>query len=202
MCVNCQRWTPKVAGKKPYRASWDDVKGLKADLIKSFNELGAAAGRYVISVYSCACVDFMLFLRCSRFGGAAYTYKKQGAPLAIAGMSLWEERKVAECAGLEDFMIPNKCNLGPFYGGCKGMQFTKELESSRYGAGRGAAHHPTTAGHLYRGENIAYVVLLPLMDALYEVQKDLEGGADKASLLKSKCGASFRACMAEHWQYL
>jgi hypothetical protein len=56
MCVNCQRWTPKVAGKKPYRASWDDVKGLKADLIKSYNELGAAAARYVIScLFLCMC---------------------------------------------------------------------------------------------------------------------------------------------------
>lgn len=126
-----------------------------------------------------------LVLCCVRFGGAALTYKKQGAPLAVSGMSLWEERKAVECEGL-DFMIPNKCNLGPFYGGCKGMQISREFEASRYGNGRGAAHHPTTAGHLYRGENIAYVVLLPFMDALYEVQKDLEAGADKASLFKSK----------------
>jgi hypothetical protein len=57
----------------------------------------------------------------------------------------------------------------------------------RYGNGRGAAHHPTRAGHLFRGEIIAYTILLPFMDALYEVKSDLESGVtDKKELLQSE----------------
>lgn len=55
-----------------------------------------------------------------------------------------------------------------------------------YGNGRGAAHHPTRAGHLHRGETVAYTILLPFLDALFEVAADLESGtADKKMLLQS-----------------
>ena len=63
---------------------------------------------------------------------------------------------------------------------------------TRYGNGKGAPHHPTAAGHLYRGESIAYLLLLPLLDALYTVLEDVRelsphAHAQRSALFNSEC---------------
>lgn len=66
-----------------------------------------------------------------RFGGAALEYKKEGAPLAVSGISLWDNRKMKECEGLPDGLITGKCELGPFFS-CNGMLMFQEFEASEY----------------------------------------------------------------------
>ena len=51
-------------------------------------------------------------------------------------------------------------------------------EGGRYDnpGGGGAKHHPSKSMHMWRGEAIAYIHLLPILDAIYMIQSDLSGG--------------------------
>jgi hypothetical protein len=57
----------------------------------------------------------------------------------------------------------------------------------RYGSenGRGAAWHPPRAFHLLRGEAIAWIYALALMDAVYMLEEDLKTSSVQ-DLSKSK----------------
>ena len=57
----------------------------------------------------------------------------------------------------------------------------------RFGSsnGKGAAHHPTRAGHLFRGEVFAWQYGMVLLDALLTIKKDLEADGNE-NLLSSK----------------
>lgn len=46
----------------------------------------------------------------------------------------------------------------------------------RYGTGHGANWHPTVGTHLYRGELIAWMLLLTILDSLYMIKDDIEAG--------------------------
>ena len=60
-------------------------------------------------------------------------------------------------------------------------------EGARYDnpGGGGANHHPSKSMHMWRGEAIAYIHLLPILDAIYMMQADLAGGKTPAALLES-----------------
>lgn len=55
----------------------------------------------------------------------------------------------------------------------------------RYGNGRGAKHHPTVGTHMLRGEIIAWLCGLTLLDALYSLQAELKTVSSE-KLLASK----------------
>ena len=50
--------------------------------------------------------------------------------------------------------------------------------------GGGARHHPTKGFHLWRGESVAYLHALTILDAIFMIEKDLK--ASSASTLLSK----------------
>ena len=57
----------------------------------------------------------------------------------------------------------------------------------RYGAGGGAKHHPTRAGHMLRGEAIVWVYALSILDAVYTLEQDLvDAKSSVESLIASK----------------
>ena len=47
-------------------------------------------------------------------------------------------------------------------------------EASVYGNGHGAAHHPTRAFHMLRGEALAWLYAMALLDSVYMLQEDLK----------------------------
>jgi len=47
-------------------------------------------------------------------------------------------------------------------------------EASVYGLGHGAAHHPTKAFHMLRGEAIVWLYTMALLDAIYMLEEDLK----------------------------
>ena len=58
---------------------------------------------------------------------------------------------------------------------------------TRYGqaSGRGANWHPTRGFHLLRGEAIAWLYTMPLLDAMYMIEADLAAGASVEDLSAS-----------------
>ena len=58
----------------------------------------------------------------------------------------------------------------------------------RYSAGHGAAHHPTRAGHMLRGEAIVWLYALSILDAVYMLEQDLvDAKSSIDGLISSKC---------------
>ena len=57
-------------------------------------------------------------------------------------------------------------------------------EGKRYDnpSGKGAAHHPTKSFHLWRGEAIAYIHAVAILDALYMIEKDTSTGKTRSVL--------------------
>lgn len=69
------------------------------------------------------------------------------------------------------------------------MIFSIIYEINRYGSasGNGAGWHPTVATHLYRGELLAWLLTIPLLDALYMIKDDVESGVTlKSDLYESR----------------
>ena len=54
----------------------------------------------------------------------------------------------------------------------------------RFGAGKGASWHPPVAMHLLRGEAIAWIYTLALLDAIYMLEDDLSAGKSHHALRK------------------
>jgi hypothetical protein len=120
-------------------SNWEVIKELKADMITSFHEVGPIALRcrdvcmclYValsegLSLVSAPLIHFCCLFR---FASAAYSYQKDGAPLAISGYNFFHERPDKECAGLN---VPaGKCNNGMILGRCTDtLRIAMEAESA------------------------------------------------------------------------
>ena len=62
-----------------------------------------------------------LVIYCHRFGGAAFAYQQQGAPIAVSGSAIWENRddKICEGAGIP----PKKCNVGTIAASCDLLKY-------------------------------------------------------------------------------
>lgn len=62
------------------------------------------------------------------------------------------------------------------------------LEASYYGSDnhKGANWHPTRAFHMLRGEALAWIYALIMLEAVQGVHEALAGGASKEHLLQGK----------------
>jgi hypothetical protein len=64
---------------------------------------------------------------CHRFGGAAISYQRQGAPVAVSGSAIWENHPDSVCQGAG--LPPKVCNVGAIAGSCELLKFmTKGCE--------------------------------------------------------------------------
>ena len=145
-------WTPKDAGIKEWNPSEKDLENWKTDL----NKHAEAHDSH------------------SRFTGS---WGKDKAYAGVGQMSfnVWEGNPLVEYDGKKSqmgFSIASPCG---------NMHFMTK-EASEYGSGKGARWHPTRGFHLLRGEFIAWLHGLAMLDAIYMVKKELAAGATVATL--------------------
>ena len=82
------------------------------------------------------------------------------AALAPSGYNVWQRNGIIKTEPAE------------YYGPDKSRFFSKEAmvyDSPNKG---GAKHHPSKAGHIWRGESIAFLLALTLLDAVYMIERD------------------------------
>lgn len=175
-------WTPQAAGLPAWKPSLSDIHAQKSLLDK----------------YAKGQSSSMRFHKFSAGGGF-----RAVAPM---GFNVWEVNPVCQTRDKEDTKDVVGCNGIDAAQGCKLKFMTKE--ASLYGSdnGKGANWHPTRAFHLLRGEFIAWLYALTIIDAIYLVEdglksksadtlkKELQGALDKLQppLPPSKrCGANY-----------
>jgi hypothetical protein len=171
-----ERWSPASAGLEEWLPSWEDVKEQK-ELLSEYNKAKPSAARFTgwkdKSVLQSVSDDGILPTLSSalaalyRLAGLSDTLDYRG--VHVHGFNVWEQNP--KC------MYKNK--KGEESTNCNGIDAAQECtlrfmtrEASTYAAGSGAKWHPTRAFHMLRGEMIAWVYGLPLLDALYMLQKD------------------------------
>jgi hypothetical protein len=88
------------------------------------------------------------------------------------GFNVWQENPLAHCVDKKTGRVKAGCNGIDIAIECNRMRFMTQ-EASVYGAtGRvGSSHHPPAAFHLLRGEAIALVYTLVLLDATQELRR-------------------------------
>jgi len=109
----------------------------------------------------------------SRF--APFANEKAYVGLGVIGFNVWEGNPKIEYDGKTNKAaadIGNKCG---------NMKFMTN-EAGVYGSGKGARWHPTRGFHMLRGEFLAYDHLMPMLDAMYMVKKELDNGAKSKTL--------------------
>lgn len=159
-----EEWIPKDENLTLWKPIKEDINFWKNEMFRSYKEIGSTA---------------------SRFGGAAFNYQKQGAPIAVSGSAIWETRDDKYCAG--SGILPGKCNVGDILSNCTLLKFVTQ-ELSIYGSanGHGANWHPTIGTHLYRGELISWLLTLSLLDAIYMIRDDIKAGLKSSTELHEK----------------
>jgi hypothetical protein len=155
-----EAWTPQLAGLTPWAPTHADVLREKATL-DDWNKAHESADR---------------FTKWKNKGDAA------NKAVAAHGFNVWEPNPkcvVPDGKGGEK----KNCGGSDAARGCE-MKFMTH-EAGVYGSenGRGATWHPPRGFHLLRGEAIAWLYGLALLDALYTVEED-SGAAGVAELSK------------------
>jgi hypothetical protein len=152
-------WTPKAAGLDAWNPSHEDILHEKA-VLDEWNRAHESSDRFT-------------------------RWKKKGDPatshVAAHGFNVWEPNP--KCV-VPDKEKGEKKNCGGMDAarGCEMKFMTHEAGLFGTDNGKGASWHPPTAFHLLRGEAIAWLYGLALMDAVYMVEADMKGeGATELS---------------------
>jgi hypothetical protein len=140
-------WTEESAGLQKWLPTADDVLKEKA-LLESYYKARPSA---------------------SRFMGSWVTVKGYEG-LGPHGFNVWESNPL--CKTMKNGKEVTACNGIDAAQDCALKFMTKE--AAVYGTGRGAAHHPTRAFHMLRGEAIAWLYAMALLDAIFMLEKDLK----------------------------
>lgn len=93
------------------------------------------------------------------------------ASTAPSGFNVWQTNPVTKKPGVDSVLPTTRF-------------FTAEAGWYDNPGKNGARHHPTKAFHMMRGESIAYLHAVTLLDALYMIIEDLAGGATRESLFE------------------
>ena len=143
-----ENWKESDAGLTKKKFSAEDVHAEK-ELLNKYNRAHSSASRFM--------------------GSWAKDYKG----IAPHGFNVWEHNPENKCK--KDGKERKDCTAidaaESMQGDCKMKFMTKE--ASVYGLGGGRAHHPTAAFHLLRGEAISWLYCMAMLDAIYEMEKDL-----------------------------
>lgn len=139
-------WTPESAGIKEWEPTIADINN-ERKLFNDFNKASQSS---------------------KRFSGILNDLKS----VAAHGFNVWENNPL--CTYQKDGKNQNNCNGIDSVMQC-GIKFLTK-EASLYGSdnNKGAGWHPTRAFHMLRGEFIAYVYTLILLDAIYMVEDQLK----------------------------
>ena len=149
-----EEWTPESAGIKEWEPTIADVMAEK----KLFNDFNKASQSS------------------KRFSNILNEVKGVGAH----GFNVWENNPL--CTYQKDGKDQKNCNGIDSVMQC-GIKFLTK-EASLYGSdnNKGAGWHPTRAFHMLRGEFIAYVYTLILLDAIYMVEDHLKSRKPEEAL--------------------
>lgn len=162
---SAEEWTPATAKLTPWKPSKADMDHWK-EKFAAYNHAHSSFGR------------FSSWANAKNYGG-----------LGVLGFNVWEENPLTihwrGGGKLSGHGIGSTCAEK---GGMKFM--TKE--AAVFGRGAGARWHPSRAFHLLRGEFIAWLFTLPLLDALYMIKEELSKGAKEETL-----AASYKAKLDE-----
>ena len=153
-------WTPEVAGLPAWKPSEKDVLNEKTLLDKYARAKGSSMRFHPFSA-----------------GG----HYKAVAPM---GFNVWEGNPNCKTRDKDDTKDVTGCNGIDAAQGCKMKFMTKEAASYGSDNGKGANWHPTRAFHMMRGEMIAWLWGLAMLDAVYTVEGALGTGSAPEALLK------------------
>ena len=156
-----EMWRPESANLSPWLPGENDVKK-EREMLNSYAQATLSAQRFA-----------------NGYQQGGHDYSGVGAH----GFNVWEANP--KCTTVtEDGQSKSRCNGIDAAAGCT-LKFMS-LEASWFGKEdkHGANWHPTRAFHMLRGEAIAWLYTLALLDGIFELEKDLSSsGATKESLL-------------------
>jgi hypothetical protein len=157
-----EKWTPADAGLSEWVPGAAEVKKEK-DLLTSYADAQLSAQRFANSYQQ---------------GG--HDYSGVGAH----GFNVWEGNP--KCKSMkENGDVISHCNGIDAAGGCALRFMSKEASWFGKEDHSGANWHPTRAFHMLRGEAIAWLYTLALLDGIFELERDAAvSGATKEGLLK------------------
>lgn len=141
-------WTPESAGLPKWEPTLDDLKKEK-DLLESYHKSRASSHR------------FSNVISDSSYRG-----------VQAHGFNVWEPNPL--CKGKKDGKDISACSGIDAAQGCA-LRFMTH-EAGVYGSdnGHGAAWHPTRGFHLLRGEAIAWLYTMTLLDSIYMMEDALK----------------------------
>eukprot|EP00602_Paraphysomonas_sp_CaronLab_P001648 CAMPEP_0185032004 /NCGR_PEP_ID=MMETSP1103-20130426/19815_1 /TAXON_ID=36769 /ORGANISM="Paraphysomonas bandaiensis, Strain Caron Lab Isolate" /LENGTH=486 /DNA_ID=CAMNT_0027567733 /DNA_START=228 /DNA_END=1688 /DNA_ORIENTATION=- len=144
-----EAWTPSSTGLGEWRPTSQELGTVRDQMVK-MHKGGSSMGRF-----------------------ASYVSKYTG--ISLSGMNLGATYPAETCRKHSTVWGKDKeCNAGAIFEKCALKFLTKE--AAVYGLGSGARWHPTRGIHLLRGELIAWLYGLTLLDALYMTRKELSEG--------------------------
>jgi hypothetical protein len=151
-------WTPESAGLEVWDATSKNVAS-EIDKIIDYHSAKPSSSRFSNIVSS-------------------KEYRSVGAH----GFNVWEQNP--KCQSKKDGKETTNCNGIDAAQVCT-MKFMTS-EAGAYGSdnGKGANWHPTRAFHMLRGEAIAWLYTLALLDGIYELEEALAKGKSKPDLLQ------------------
>jgi len=99
------------------------------------------------------------------------------------GFNVWQENDLCEYTNEKGEKV-TKCSPEQIATVCGRLKFfSKEAayyDNPNHG---GAKHHPTKAFHMWRGESIAYLISMTMLDAIYMIENDMKSGKTTDQLL-------------------
>mmetsp|Transcript_1648 Transcript_1648/g.2635 ORF Transcript_1648/g.2635 Transcript_1648/m.2635 type:complete len:589 (+) Transcript_1648:1216-2982(+) len=141
-------WTPSAAGLPEWDPSLADIMA-ERDLLNKFNEDHSSA---------------------ARFSGS---FNREYSGIGIHGFNVWEKNKHCTFVNEKTKLTESGCNGIDSVQKCALRFMTKE--AAEYGSGKnGAKWHPSRAFHLLRGEAIAWLYTMILLDSVYMLETALK----------------------------
>lgn len=165
-----ERWHPNDANLSPWLPGQIELQKEK-EMLDMFAKSTLSAHRFA-----------------DGYQAADHDYSGLGAH----GFNVWEANSNCKTTA-EDGSKKERCNGIDAAAGCT-MRFMS-LEASWFGKEdkHGANWHPTRAFHMLRGEAIAWLYTLALLDGLFELEKDLAASDTTKETLLKKYTSKFDA---------
>lgn len=154
-------WTPAVAGLAAWKPTVEDVQKEKT-LLDKYAKAKSSSIRF-----------------------HPFTSGGQYKAVAPLGFNVWEGNPLCKSRDKDDTKDITGCNGIDAAQGCKLHFMTKEAAAYGSDNGRGANWHPTRAFHMLRGEMIAWLWGLAMLDAVNSVEADLAKGTAPDALRKT-----------------